>query len=139
MTELTFGSLFAGILGFDYGLVQAGMRPLWVAEIDPKCSDLIAERAPGIPNLGDVRNVKKETVAPVDVVVGGFPCQDLSVAGKRKGLAGSRSGLWFEFLRLITEARPQWAVIENVPGLLSSNGGRDFAVILSGESFLSYR
>ena len=139
MKALTFGSLFAGILGFDYGFVQAGgMRPLWLAENDSKCSTLIAERAPGIPNLGDVRNVKKETVAAVDVVVGGFPCQDLSVAGKRAGLAGERSGLWFEFHRVLAELRPRWAVIENVPGLLSSNGGRDLAIILQGLAQIGY-
>jgi len=66
----------------------------------------------------------------VDLVCGGFPCQDLSVAGKRRGLDGERSGLWFEFARIIDEVQPQWVVIENVPGLFSSDGGRDFAVII---------
>jgi len=133
-----FGSLFAGIGGFDLGLERAGMRCSWYAEIDQRCNDLMSERKPGIPNLGDVRNVTKETVEPVDVVCGGFPCQDLSIAGKRAGLAGERSGLWFEFHRVLAELGPQWAVVENVPGLLSSNGGRDFAVILRGLAEIGY-
>lgn len=74
----------------------------------------------------------------VDLIYGGFPCQDLSVAGKRAGLGGERSGLWFEFWRVLSELRPRWAVIENVPGLLSSNGGRDFAVILDGLGELGF-
>ena len=75
---------------------------------------------------------------PVDLVYGGFPCQDLSVAGKRAGLGGERSGLWFEFHRVLSELRPRWAVIENVPGLLSSNQGRDFAVLLAGLDELGF-
>ena len=74
----------------------------------------------------------------VDLVFGGFPCQDLSVAGKRAGLGGDRSGLWFEFHRVLSELRPRWAVIENVPGLLSSAGGRDFGIILDGLGELGY-
>ena len=78
------------------------------------------------------------TRSGVDLVYGGFPCQDVSVAGKRAGLDGERSGLWFEFHRVLRELRPRWAVIENVPGLLSSNKGRDFAVILDGLEELGY-
>jgi DNA (cytosine-5)-methyltransferase 1 len=82
--------------------------------------------------MEDVRDVRRKHLKSVDVVCGGFPCQDVSVAGRRAGLAGERSGLWFEFHRIIAESNPRWVVIENVPGLLSSNAGRDFAVILRG-------
>jgi len=112
---MTFGSLFAGIGGFDLGLERAGMRALWRSEIDSQCNALTDERMPNIQNFGDVRNVTKRNAATPYVICGGFPCQDLSVAGKRAGLAGSRSGLWFEFYRVLTELGPQWAVIENVP------------------------
>lgn len=74
----------------------------------------------------------------VDLIYGGFPCQDVSVAGKRAGLGGERSGLWFEFERIVSELQPRWVVIENVPGLLSSNGGADFGVILTGLDQLGF-
>ena len=130
MSELTFGSLFSGIGGFDLAFERAGMRCLWQAENDPKASALLARHWPNVKNYGDVRNVKKGSAPAVDVICGGFPCQDLSVAGKRAGLAGERSGLWFEFARVIDEFEPRIVLIENVPGLLSSDGGRDFAIIL---------
>ena len=136
--RLAFASLFAGIGGFDLGFERAGMVCKWQAEIDVRASEVLKLRFPGVLNLGDVRNVTKETATTPDVICGGFPCQDVSVAGKREGLAGERSGLWFEFHRVLSELRPQWAVIENVPGLLSSNGGRDFAVILRGLAQIGY-
>ena len=85
----------------------------------------------------DVREVGADTPA-VDLVCGGFPCQDVSVAGRRAGLAGERSGLWFEFHRVLRDVRPDWVVIENVPGLLSSNRGRDFATVIQGLVQLGY-
>lgn len=127
---MMFGSLFSGIGGFDLGFERAGMKCAWQCEIDPKASAVLARHWPGVPNIGDVRNVRRDNVETVDVICGGFPCQDLSVAGKRAGLAGERSGLWFEFARVIDKLEPGWVVIENVPGLLSSNRGRDFAIIL---------
>lgn len=128
---LTFGSLFSGIGGFDLGFERAGMRCEWQVEIDAKCRDVLGKHFQA-EIFNDVKTVGKHNLKPVDVICGGFPCQDLSVAGKRAGLAGERSGLWHEFHRIITELRPGWVVIENVPGLLSSNQGRDFAVILRG-------
>jgi len=129
---LTFGSLFSGIGGFDLGFEQAGMKCAWQCEIDKQARSVLAAHWPNTAIIEDVRNVGTGTVEHVDLICGGFPCQDVSVAGKREGLAGERSGLWFEFLRVLDELRPQWAVIENVPGLLSSNKGRDFATILQG-------
>ena len=87
--------------------------------------------------VGDGRK-RQYAPASIDLVYGGFPCQDLSVAGKRAGLGGERSGLWFEFERVLRELRPRWAVIENVPGLLSSNQGRDFGVLLDGLDELGF-
>ena len=132
MKALTFGSLFTGIGGFDLGFERAGMSCAWQCERDAAASSVLSCQWTNVPNIGDVRNVTKDNHAPVDLICGGFPCQDVSIAGKRAGLAGERSGLWFEFARIIAEFKPQWVVIENVPGLLSSNRGRDFAVILRG-------
>lgn len=112
------GSLFSGIGGFDQGFEQAGLAVKWQVEIDADCNRVLERHWPGVTRYKDVRDVGK--LEPVDVICGGFPCQDLSVAGKRAGLAGERSGLWFEFLRIVELNRPRWIVIENVPGLLSS-------------------
>ena len=128
---LTVGSLFSGIGGLDLGFERAGMTVAWQCEIDKAASTVLARHWPDVPNMGDVRDVGHSTPS-VDVVVGGFPCQDVSVAGRRAGLDGERSGLWHEFRRIVGDLRPRWVVVENVPGLLSSNGGRDFAVILRG-------
>ena len=127
---MKFGSLFSGIGGFDLGFERAGMECAWQCEIDPKASEVLAKHWPDVKRYTDVRKIGKYNLEPVDVICGGFPCQDLSIAGKRAGFAGSRSGLWFEFARIIDELEPGWVVIENVPGLLSSNSGKDFAVLL---------
>ena len=130
MRELTFGSVFAGIGGFDLALVRAGWRCLWEIENDAFCRRVLERRFPGVPVHGDVRAVAMDALAPVDLLCGGFPCQDLSVAGKRAGLRGSRSGLFFEFMRVASDLRPHWLLIENVPGWFSSHQGRDFAAAL---------
>ena len=129
---MRFGSLFSGIGGFDLGFERAGMECAWQVEIDASCQKLLEQRFPNVKRHTDVRNVGRANLEPVDAICGGFPCQDLSVAGKRAGLAGERSGLWHEFHRIVAELKPSLVVIENVPGLLSSNQGRDFAVILRG-------
>ncbi|MCE7919123.1 MAG: DNA cytosine methyltransferase [Chloroflexi bacterium CFX1] len=125
-------SLFSGIGGFDLGFQRAGIECVAVCEIDKNAQSVLTRRFPNAQLFDDVRKIGKETHErkSIDLVCGGFPCQDVSIAGKRAGLAGERSGLWFEFARIIDELEPQWVVIENVPGLLSSNGGKDFAVII---------
>ena len=128
----TVGSLFSGIGGFDLGLERAGLCPLWMCEIDRACQGVLRRHWPGVPIYDDVTRLSTDNLVRPDVLCGGFPCQDVSVAGRRAGLVGERSGLWYEFLRVIESLRPRWVVIENVPGLLSSNGGRDFAVVLRG-------
>jgi len=135
---MRFGSLFSGIGGFDLGLERAGMTCAWQVEIDPACYRVLARHWPGVERYEDVKEVGKHQLAPADLVCGGFPCQDVSVAGKREGLAGERSGLFFEAARIIAELRPKWIVIENVPGLLSSNGGRDMGAVLGTLADIGY-
>ncbi len=129
---MKFVSLFSGIGGFDLAFERAGMECVSVCEIDKNAQAILRRHFPKAELFDDVRKVGIATHGrkSIDVVCGGFPCQDLSVAGKRAGLAGERSGLWFEFARIIDELEPSWVVIENVPGLLSSDKGRDFAVII---------
>lgn len=136
--RMTFGSLFAGIGGLDLGIEQAGLACKWQVETDRYCLKVLERHWPDVQRYGDVRGCGRHNLEPVDLVCGGFPCQDVSVAGRRKGLAGDRSGLWFEFHRILAELTPRWVVIENVPGLLSSNQGRDFAFILRGLAELGY-
>lgn len=128
--KLKVGSLFSGIGGFDLGLEMAGMEVLWQVEQDKDCLKVLSRHFPGVERYHDVKEVGKSNLAAVDLICGGFPCQDLSVAGKRKGLDGERSGLWFEFARIIDELEPAFVLIENVPGLISSNSGNDIRGIL---------
>ena len=135
---ITFGSLFSGIGGFDLGFERSGMECKWQVEIEPFCLEILSKHWPDVKKYNDVRRVGKQNLESVELVCGGFPCQNLSLAGKREGLAGSKSGLWFEFYRILEEIRPKWVVIENVPGMLSSNKGQDFAIILQGLVELRY-
>jgi len=126
--------LFSGIGGFALGLQRAGgYQTVAFSEIDKHACKVLAARFPGVPNLGAVENVNRESIAgdiDIDIITAGFPCQDLSVAGKRAGLAGERSGLFWHVVRLVSELRPTWVLCENVPGLLSSNGGRDMGTVI---------
>lgn len=153
-------SLFSGVGGFDVAAERAGMEVIGQCEIDPFCRKVLAKHWPDVARWDDVRSVgvgrsadhergephdaQADSAAAqwdgpgVDLVVGGFPCQDVSVAGRRAGLDGERSGLWFEFQRIVSELRPTYVLVENVPGLLSSHRGRDFAVILNGLAQLGY-
>jgi DNA (cytosine-5)-methyltransferase 1 len=131
------GSLFSGIGGFDLGFERAGMDVAYSVEFDAKARGVLSRHWPTVPQYTDVRSFDG-AAEPVDVLCGGFPCQDLSVAGRRAGLAGERSGLFFEFARIIGEAQPQWIVIENVPGLLSSQRGRDMGTVVGTLADLGY-
>lgn len=111
---LTIGSLFSGIGGLELGLERAVLGPvLWQVEQDPTCRAILAKHWPSARRLDDVR-VRGADLGPVDLICGGFPCQDVSSAGKRAGLAGARSGLWREFARIVGAIRPGWVVVENV-------------------------
>lgn len=137
MSVLTCGSLFSGVGGMDLGLARVGFRHEFFAESDEWRRGILARHWPGVPIHDDVRAVGQGAPA-VDLLAGGFPCQDLSVAGRRAGLAGDRSGLFFEFARITDELRPRWLLIENVVGLLSSQKGEDFKVVLRTLADLGY-
>jgi DNA (cytosine-5)-methyltransferase 1 len=111
--------LFSGIGGFSLGLERAGMRTVAFCEIEPRCREWLANRWPGVPIFPDVRELHASDIGPVDVICGGFPCQDISTArhAAAPGLAGARSGLWVEMLRLVRECRPAWVLVENVARL----------------------
>lgn len=120
---LTFGSLFAGIGGFDLGFERAGMQCAWQVEIDPYCQRVLAKHWPNVRRWDDVRTFPPEPIDQwrVDVICGGFPCHDISQAGfvssKRKGITGERSGLWKDYLRIVCALMPRFVVIENVASL----------------------
>lgn len=112
--------LFSGIGGFSLGLERTGgFETVAFCEIDPFCRRVLAKHWPDVPCFEDVTTLRGEDVGPVDVICGGFPCQDLSVAGKGEGLDGSRSGLWSEIARLVGELRPSFVIVENVANLLA--------------------
>lgn len=132
--RLTVGSLFTGVAGFDRGFELAGFETIWQVEKEPFCIAVLKKHFPNVERYYEIKDCgigRKHKLSAVDVVTAGFPCQDLSVAGKRAGLAGTRSGLFWEVIRLMGELRPSWLVLENVPGLFSSNEGRDFAIVLT--------
>ena len=118
---MTFGSLFAGIGGMDLGLERAGMECRWQVEIDPYATRVLARHWPDVRRHDDVRTFPPDdgTDWQVDLIAGGFPCQDISYAGKGAGLSGERSGLWFEFARVVRTLRPRFVLVENVPALLT--------------------
>src|SRR5690606_6966285 len=130
------GSLFAGIGGFDLAAERVGMEVAWQSELDPHASRVLAHHWPDVPNLGDIHDITEPPT--VDVLTGGFPCQDYSVAGNRAGLAGDRGALWWQMHRIVAQLRPTWIVGENVPGLLSSRGGADFETIVRSLTELGY-
>ena len=111
--------LFSGIGGFSLGLERAGMKTVAFCEIDPKARQVLKKHWPDVPVYEDVSTLKGDQIGFVDVICGGFPCQDISTAGKGAGLEGARSGLWFEYRRLIKEIKPKYAIIENVSALRS--------------------
>ena len=129
---LTFGSLFSGIGGLDLGLERAGMKCLWQVENEPYCNQVLAHHWPDVKRYGDICNVYTQDLEPVDVIAGGFPCQDISSAGKKAGLDGARSGLWSQFTRIIDGLQPRWIIVENVSAILGRGLGsvlRDLAAL----------
>lgn len=128
--SLAVGSCFSGCGGLDLGLEQAGFSVAWQIEWDGRRIDVLRYHWPEIPKLGDIREVPTDELAPVRLVAGGSPCQDLSVAGKREGLDGERSGLFHQFVRIADSQPSAWVLWENVDGALSSNEGRDFGIVL---------
>ena len=137
--DLTLGSLFDGSGGFPLGGMICGITPIWASEIEPFPIRVTTKRIPQMKHYGDISKLSGEKLPSVDIITFGSPCQDMSIAGKRAGLSGSRSNLFYEALRVIEEMRnetngryPRYIVWENVPGAFSSNGGEDFKAVLEG-------
>src|SRR5579864_8857701 len=128
--NMKVGSLFSGIEGFGLGFEKAGWEIAWQVEQEPFCNAVLKTHWPAVQRFTDIRRVGRDVLSPVDCITAGVPCQDVSVAGRRAGLKGERTGLFYEFARILQELRPTWFVFENVPGLFSSNKGRDFAEVL---------
>lgn len=140
----TLGSLFDGIGGFPLAALHNGITPLWASEIEPFPIEVTRLRFPDMPHVGDITKLNGADLPPVDIITGGSPCQDLSVAGARAGLAGARSGLFMEQVRIVKEmrnaderrgrtahaVRPRYMCWENVPGVFSSAEGEDFRIVL---------
>jgi DNA (cytosine-5)-methyltransferase 1 len=116
--SFTFGSLFSGIGGIDLGLERTGMQCQWQVEIDEYASKVLQKHWPNVARFRDIRTVGRGELEAVDLIAGGFPCQDISGAGRRAGITGERSGLWSEFYRIICELRPRYVLVENVAALL---------------------
>ena len=137
LTPLTLGSLFDGSGGFPLAGILAGIKPVWASEVSSFPILVTQKRLPQVKHYGDVSKLKGSELEPVDIITFGSPCQDLSIAGKRAGLTGERSGLYMQAVRIIKEMLeatnreyPKFCVFENVPGLLSSNQGNDFVACL---------
>lgn len=123
---MTYGSLFSGIGGIDLGLDRSGMSCKWQVEINPYCLKILSRHWRGVARFSDVRifpEYQSEEWS-VDVIAGGFPCQDISLVGKRAGITGDRSGLWSEFARLVRDIQPKYVIVENTAGILSSGIGQ---------------
>ena len=145
--EITMGSLFDGIGGFPLAAMDAGIKPVWASEIEAFPIEVTKHHFPDMIHVGDITKLDGAKLPPVDIICGGSPCQDLSVAGARAGLAGARSGLFMEQVRVVKEmrnadvllrgrtgvlVRPRFMVWENVPGAFSSGEpkGEDFRIVL---------
>ena len=134
---LTLGSLFDGSGGFPLGGLLAGITPVWASEIEPFPIRVTTKRLPFMKHYGNISAMDGGRIEPVDIITFGSPCQDMSIAGRRDGLDGSRSSLFYEAVRIIKEMRcatggryPRYIVWENVPGAFSSNKGEDFKAVL---------
>lgn len=134
---ITLGSLFDGIGGWLLAAERSGITPMWASEIDPFPQVVTSYHFPNVKQLGDITKLDGARIAPVDIVTMGSPCQDLSIAGKREGLHGERSGLFIRAVELIRSMRrasggskPRFIIWENVPGAFSSNRGLDFKTVL---------
>jgi len=144
MNNLTGVSLFAGVGGFDLAMERQGVNVVAAVDIDKKCQDLLVKQFPNTKIFDDVTELKGSDLIgagfnpSAGIITGGFPCQDVSVAGKRAGLAGARSGLFWEVARIVEETQTEYFVLENVPGLLSSNDGKDFGVVIGTLADLGY-
>lgn len=139
-SKFQVASFFAGIGGFDLGCEKAGMNVVFQCELNSFARSVLQRHWPTTPLHDDINTLEEENIPESNVWCGGFPCQDLSLAnqGKRKGLNGERSGLFYKFAELVGRRKPKWLILENVPGLLNSHSGRDFQILLSRLDELGY-
>lgn len=135
--ELRLGSLFDGSGGFPLAAIFCGIKPIWSSEVEPFPIRVTEKNLPQVKHLGDIKDIDGSEIEPVDIISFGSPCQDLSIAGKRAGLEGKKSNLFYEAIRVIKEMRcktngkyPRYLLWENVPGAFSSNKGEDFRCVL---------
>jgi len=129
------GSLFSGVGLTDFGLELAGFEHAWFCEIEPYAQDILAKRWPGRTIYKDIKDLDGNEIEKVDLLSGGFPCQDVSCGGKRKGITKeTRSGLWYEYARIIRQIQPKYVLIENVPGLRS----KGFEIVLKELAAIGY-
>lgn len=133
-------SFFAGIGGFDLGCERAGMEVVFQCEVNNFCQKVLKKHWPSIPLHSDITTLDANNIPDANIWCGGFPCQDVSLAnqGKRKGLKGQRSGLFYTYAELVRARKPDWIIIENVPGLLNSHDGADFGILLKTLDELGY-
>ena len=127
---LKAASFFTGAAGFDLGFEKAGIEIVFQCERDKFCNQLLADKYPNVSKSDDITKLHPTAIPYADIYFGGFPCQNASTAGDRKGLAGEKTRLFYDFARLIKANRPQWIVLENVVGLLSSGGRKDFKQVV---------
>lgn len=135
---MNYGELFAGVGMAGHGFSKAGWQGKWFVEIEDYPHKVYQRNFPDSKGFRDVRECGSHNLSRVDVIFGGFPCQDLSVAGKQTGISGKRSGLFYEFARIVSELRPRWWILENVTGLLNGDDGRWFERVLSEMASLGY-
>lgn len=135
--KLRLGSLFDGSGGFPLAAIFCGIKPIWSSEVEPFPIRVTQKNLPQVKHLGDIKDIDGSEIEPVDIITFGSPCQDLSIAGKRAGLEGEKSNLFYEAIRVIKEMRcktngkyPRYLLWENVPGAFSSNKGEDFRCVL---------
>ncbi len=135
--QLRLGSLFDGSGGFPLAAIFCGIKPIWSSEVEPFPIRVTQKNLPQVKHLGDIKDIDGSEIEPVDIITFGSPCQDLSIAGKRAGLEGEKSNLFYEAIRVIKEMRcktngkyPRYLLWENVPGAFSSNKGEDFRCVL---------
>ena len=143
---LKLGSLFSGSGGFELGGLLAGALPVWNSEIEPFPIRVTTKRMPFVKHLGNINDIHGDEIDPVDIVTFGSPCTDMSIAGKRAGLCGEQSSLFYQAIRIVKEMRwktngkyPRFIVWENVTGAFSSNKGRDFQAVLTEISHIKVK
>ena len=132
--------LFSGIGGFSLGLQQAGIEPDWIgfSDIDKYANQVFKRRFPNAEELGSITDIQSDRLPRVDLITFGFPCQDLSIAGSRGGLKANRSSLFFEAIKIVQDKKPKYFIFENVKGIFSSNGGKDFDIVLRSIADIGY-